>query len=57
MEAEAEMQLLPDTILHPEEAALRGHIYNTVAVDGCIIQNLESQLLAGEPAGAPQTEL
>ena len=57
MEAEAEMQLLPDTQLHPEEAALRGHINDGVAVGGRTIQSIEAELLAGEAAGAPQQEL
>ena len=48
------MQLLPDTALHSEEAALRGHINNTVAVGGFTIQSVEAQLLAGEPSGTPQ---
>ena len=57
MEAEAEMQLLPDTQLHPEEAALRGHINGSVAVGGRTITSFEADLLAGEPSGALQTEL
>ena len=50
------MQLLADTQLHPEEAALRGHINDTVAVGGRTITSFEADLLAAEPSGAPQTE-
>ena len=57
MEAEAEMQLLADTALHPEEAALRGHINDSVAVGTRTIQSIEAELLAADPRGAPQTEL
>jgi hypothetical protein len=57
MEAEAEMQLLPDTQLDPAEAALRGHINDLTAVGNRTITNFEADLLGGEAAGAPQQEL
>ena len=56
MEAEAEMQHLPDNQLNPEEATLCGHISDTVAVGARTITSIEAEILVAEAPRAPVLE-